>query len=464
MTIKSQDYMAIEKQLYISELVSELKPDISWQTNEMKIFSLILNRLKPNIHLLKKDSNIEELKMQLNNIDNTFTFTVKELSKQLDISPKNFSKVATRLKKTLKQKSIDTQHPDIPDDDDSFDSYIMINRVTYNAKDGLFSVRVDKLAIERLIYFSKYGRSDIKYIDKFHNKYALYLYMIIKITLDSSRRQKKSFKLSIDEFKTLLNLENKYRNYSEFNKYVLEVINSEINSINSDLELKIKSEKVGKAYKTILLNFDYKPEYLEQKAKSKSKKISQLNEIENTYIDNNDSPFEHTLTGWGIRAKKVVDMEETYSLDVIQSAIELTLEKEKAGEIKTTKAAIFLGILENKQQASDEVFEREQQQLAKQNEKDHLKALGAEYDAIQKVINYNDDEISSYLSAKAMGATYEISPALNEQLLNMSCVDAEKFKGFRPKLPVLHNGYFDLSQDKKIFPNLYDFLILIDNF
>ena len=122
--------MVIEKQLYISELVSELKPDTSWQTNEMKIFSLILNRLKPNIHLLKKNSNIDELKTQLDNIDNTFTFTVKELSKQLDISPKNFSKVAKRLKKTLKQKSIDTQHPDIPDDDDSFDSYIMINRVT----------------------------------------------------------------------------------------------------------------------------------------------------------------------------------------------------------------------------------------------------------------------------------------------------------------------------------------------
>tara|TARA_B110000285_G_C14479004_1_gene318951 strand:+ start:287 stop:433 length:147 start_codon:yes stop_codon:yes gene_type:complete len=36
----------------------------------------------------------------------------------------------------------------------------------------------------------------------------------------------------------------------------------------------------------------------------------------------------------------------------------LTLEKEAVGDIKTTKAAIFLEILKNKRLASDKQFER----------------------------------------------------------------------------------------------------------
>jgi plasmid replication initiation protein len=459
----------VKKSVYLTNLFVDMKSDTKWNEDDLKVTLLVLSKLSHNkIYLpdyYNDNENSFDMKLfeeRILAIPREYIITRSEFADATGVSSSHVARNINSMRRSLVKKIIDTPHPVESNDTMSGESISWFSKISYSNKNGEIIFKINEDALGRLVAFVKYTKVDFSNIVNMNNGSAIYYYLFFKILMDASKTKKMI--MSLLEFKERINLSGKYIKLSHFKEKVLDVIKFQIckyTDINFDYEL----IKEGRAFTKIKFIFDYKPEIIEPKKNktyaAQNKKIHVLkDDMSSQYIDES-SPFEHILTGWSIRAKKVVELEETYSLDVIQSAIELTLEKEKAGEIKTTKAAIFLGILENKQQASDEVFEREQQQLAKQDEKDHLKALGAEYDAIQKVISYNDDEISSYLSAKAMGATYEISPALNEQLLNMSCVDAEKFKGFRPKLAVLHNGYFDINQDKKVFPNLYDLLILI---
>jgi plasmid replication initiation protein len=451
----------VSKSFYLTSLFADIKSDHTWTTHEAKLAILLISELnKYKIYLpdLDKKEIKFELEKRIKEIPQEYTFHRNKFKEITGVADSVVSREIKKVIKGLLSKTMIMPHPLEESDSLSIYGITWFSKIEYSNKTGYIKMKVNDEIILRLIAFAKYSKISFDSIIKIQNHNSIYSFLFFKILKDSSKYTE--LNISVLEFKEKIGLKDKYKEIKHFKVHVLEVIKKDINRC-TEMNLDYELVKEGRSFNKINFTFDYKPEYLEQNTKSKSKKIKQLNVIENAYIDDNESPFEQTLVTWGIRAKKVVEIEETYSLDVIQSAIELTLEKEKAGEIKTTKAAIFLGILENKQQASDEVFEREQQQLVKQHEKDQLKALGAEYDAIQKVINDNDDEVSSYLSAKAMGATYEISPALNEQLLSMSCVDAEKFKGFRPKLTVLYNGYFDMNTKKEVRPNMYCFLNLI---
>ena len=157
------------------------------------------------------------------------------------------------------------------------------------------------------------------------------------------------------------------------------------------------------------------------------------------------------LVRWNIRAKKVVEIEENYSLDVIQSAIDLTLEKEKVGEIKTTKASIFLGILENKHNNSNEIFERDQQELLKEQEKKLREKTSAEYDKHSSFILSNKDIIQSALTSntKHLPTTDKDAIPIFKKLKN---IDADKFRGYTtPLFSFLH-----FEEDVQVLSTLSD--------
>ena len=147
----------------------------------------------------------------------------------------------------------------------------------------------------------------------------------------------------------------------------------EINQF-TDLNLNYELIKEGRAYTKIKFTFDYKPESVEaQKPKTITATKEESHFVEDhTQSDFADgsSPFEQTLVGWGIRAKKVVEIEETYSLDAISKSIDETIKAESENKIKSTKASFFLGVLENKQKSGDEMFDREQVNVQKQQQKE----------------------------------------------------------------------------------------------
>ena len=329
-------------------------------------------------------------------------------------------------------------HPIEKDDSKSLTGITFFTEISYSNKSGYIDIFINKKAIEKLVAFAKYTKIKFSYIARIQNSYAIYTYLFLKILIDTSRGNK-NLLIKLSEFKERLGLSKKYAKIAHFKEYVLEVIKKEINEY-TDLNFNYELIKEGRSFNKIQFTFDYKPESSEQKTKSKSNKAKQLNVIESTCIDNYDSPFEQTLIGWNIRARKVVELEETYSLDVIQQAIDLTLEKEKAGEIKTTKAAIFLGILENKQLASDEQFERAKKDLENQQDKKLREKISAEYDKLSSFILSNQDIIQSALTAntKQLPTTDKDAIPIFKKLKS---INADKFRAYT--VPILNFYHFE---------------------
>ncbi|MBK2027407.1 replication initiation protein [Allofrancisella guangzhouensis] len=453
----------VKKSFYLTSLFVDIKSEHNWTTNETKMALLLFKELsKYKIYLPELDEfddSIKELKDRVSKIPLRYTFNRKQFKEITGVANSVLAREIKKVAKGLGSKIISTPHPRCPKDPKSIFVAPWFSKIEYIDDTGDIDLELNHNILERLVAFVKYSKIGFEYIARIQNHNAIYTYLTVKILKDTSKQS--SIKMTVSEYKESLGISNKYKALNNLREKVLDVVKKEINEY-TDLNFDYKLEKGerGKAYKYITMMFNYKPEYLKQKTKS-TNKLSKEPQIIDSFNEVSDSPFEHVLTGWGIRAKKVVEIEETYSLDVIQSAIDLTLEKEVAGEIKTTPAAFFIGTLENKELQSQAEFERQQQIIREQQEKEYQKQLASEYDAIQKFINDNEDELSKYLSAKSLNIEYPLNDSIREQVANLVCVDAEKFKAFRPKLSVLYEGYFDMKQKKEIRPNMYSFLNIL---
>ena len=290
------------------------------------------------------------------------------------------------------------------------------------------------------------------------NHNSIYVYLTLKILKDSNKHKNiRKLRITLNEFKKRLSLENKYRSLSTLEKYVLKIIDKDLNLTDIDFSYSLEKGESGKAFKYIILEFDYKPEYIDHK---KYKKIIEgKSELISFDLNSIKSPFEQIFKSWGIGKSKIKEIEDQYSLNAISNAIQVTKEAIAQYNIKKSPAAFFLGTLENKQLQEEVDFARAQKDLKKQQKEQERKALASEYDAIQKFVNDNDEELSKYLSAKSLGTEYPLDASLKEEVANLSCVGADKFKNFRPKLAVLEKGYFDSNTSKIVRPNMYNFLI-----
>ncbi|MBK2043675.1 replication initiation protein [Allofrancisella guangzhouensis] len=459
--IKDKNQDLVKKTFNLTSIFADIKSEHSWTTIEVKTVLLVLEKIsKYTIYLPNFDENIQqdEIDKAIKEIPLIYEISTDLFKEITGVRSDNLAREIKKVSKGLLSKVIMTSHPLESKNNKSFVGFTWFTKVEYSNNTGKILLKLNSDAVDVLVAFVKYSKVSFEYITKLKNNYSIHTYLTLKILKDASYKEK--VVLDVEEYKEKLGIKHKYKNIFELKTRVLEVIKLEINE-HTDIKIDYELIKEGRAFTKIKFTFDYKLECLEQKNKP-NRKIQVVNSLMfNDEFASSDSPFEAILVGWGIRAKKVVEIEESYSLDVIQSAIDLTLEKEAAGEIKTTKAAIFLGILENRQLVSDEIFEREQQEIAKQQEKEYQKQLAVEYEAIEKFINDNSDEISNYLSIRSGGGSFELSSSVKEELSNLACVDAEKFKDFRPKLPVLHEGYFDIKQRKEVRPNMYTFLTLI---
>ena len=439
------NYEIVKKSFYLTSLFADIKSEHNWTTHETKLTLLLFAQLdKYKIYLPdfnNFENDIDAYLNQVRQIPQEYTFTKEQFKEVTGTDSSHLSRDIKKAIKGLLSKIIIMPHPLAPNDKESLEGITWFNKINYLNTTGIIKIKLNRDAIERLVAFVKYSNISFENIVNLQNQNSIFTYLTLKILRDASRY--KELELTIEEFKDRIGCSNKYKLTKDFRVYVLDIVKREINKF-TDLDFDFQLKKVGKAYKYIKMNFDYKPEYLEQKVKSKYKqqKIGQM--VKNVKDDDYDSPFEHILTGWNIRARKVVELEDTYSLEVIQQAIDLTLEKEKAGEIKTTKAAIFLGILENKQSAFDEQFERDKIKNKQQQEKQLREQVSAEYNTLSSFILSNQDLIQSVLTSntKHLPITDENAIPVFKKLKS---IDADKFRGYT--VPILSFYHFESNSN-----------------
>lgn len=448
----------VEKTFYLTSLFSKIKTDHSWTTNEVKVVLLIFKELsKYRIYIPdfeKEDDGYNLLVKEIDKVPLNYTFSKKDFQNITSVKTPHLSREIKKVIKGLLGKVIIMPSPIEKHNTESIRAVSWFSKIDYLDTKGNIDIEINKYAIEKLVAFINYSKINFESVVGINNNHAIQSYIFFKLLLDCHKM--KSIVITIDEFKEQLGLQNKYKITKTFADKVLDVIYNEINKTD-DLTLEYDLIKEGKGYAKIKFDFDYKEKPLLIKQADNNNlfgfNISNINE---------DSYFEAILTSWGIRAKEVVRIEESYSLTAINDAIEVTKQAIEDKIIKTTPAHYFIGTLENKELQSQVEFEREQELIREQQEKERKAALLAEYEAIEKFINDNSNEISNYLSIRSGGGLFNLSEHLKEQLENLSCVDIEKFKDFRSKFVVLEQGFWDMKQRKEIRPTMYQFLKLIN--
>jgi plasmid replication initiation protein len=121
--------------------------------------------------------------------------------------------------------------------------------------DGRITIRFGEKLKPYLIQLSrKFTPLQLESMMSFRSTHAMRIYMLCKQYEISKTR-----KVSIDELKQYLNLENEYKRFADFQQYVLEPAKREINEL-SDIRIKIEPDtttRLRKAYRNLI--FTIKP-------------------------------------------------------------------------------------------------------------------------------------------------------------------------------------------------------------
>jgi plasmid replication initiation protein len=437
----------VSKSFYLTSLFSDVSTS-GYTSNEIKLLMLLFNELShykiyiPDFYEI--DSlNKSKLIQEISKVPLEYTISKKTFQEATNTPYKNLSREINKARIKLTTKTFNTPHP-FEDDVESGESITWFSKITYSNKKNEIIIKINNDAVDRLVAFVKYTKLSFEYLSKLNSGYSVFTYIFIKIMKDTSIKSTlKKIKLDVNDFKSKLGLANKYKLISTFKQKVLDVVKKEINEY-TDLNISYELIKEGRSFTKIEFTFDYNPESTVQKNKSTVEKTNIPKIIKMNNIDDYDSPFEQILISWNIRARKVVELEESYSLDVIQSAIDKTLEKEKTGEIKTTKAAIFLGILENKQLASDEQFERSKIELKQQQDKQLREQVSAEYEKHSAFILSNQDIIQSALTANTKHLPITDKDAISI-FKKLKSIDADKFRAYT--VPILSFYHFESNSN-----------------
>jgi hypothetical protein len=445
----------MEKSFYLTSLFTDIKTQ-SWSSSDIKVALLIIKKLNEYKVYLPDLSDVDDIEQVINDkmteVPKNMFISRSELLSTLDIKNNHLAREINKIVRTMHNRSIINAYDLMYDKSTKGIGGVSWFEYFKHNIDGGIDIKFTDTSLRVLLLMIRYVRIDLKTILSLNNSYSILSFIFFKTLRDASKKVEEI--IDINDFKEKMGLKGKYSEINLFRARVLDIIKKEVNQ-NTEIDLKYELIKEGRAFKKIKFSFNYK----ESESQQKESSLLKDNFIDFNY-ENIKSPFENIFKNWGIKKSKVNEIENLYSLNSITKAISVTKEAIDQGIIKTTPAAFFIGTLENKQLEERADFIKTQENLIKEQEAQEKRALASEYDAIQKFINDNSDEISNFLSVKSAGGIFELSHDVIEELANISCIDIEKYKNFRPKFAVLDNGFFDMKQKKEIRPNMYQFLYL----
>ena len=106
-----------------------------------------------------------------------------------------------------------------------------------------------------LLELNEYTRINYSEILSFHSSFSIRMYQVFRAHRNkiSKHRKKSTLIYELEDLKSFLGIESKYKDWRNFNKYVVKVINRDINELTS-LDLKITLKKRGR--KIVGLQFE----------------------------------------------------------------------------------------------------------------------------------------------------------------------------------------------------------------
>jgi hypothetical protein len=460
---------ASDKGFNLTEIFTSIKSKSSWTDDETKTFLLFLECfsknskfIKPNFTgIIKSDNPVNKVQIPMERFNKITSFGNKSKKN------KSYYQEFRKLRTNLTSKSISLPHPIETSNRSSIERSLFIT-AEYNAQEDSFDLTLHNDLVERFEFYTKYIKNfSLDKIENSSNDYAIRTYIYLKGLIDIYKLNEVI--ISLNDYKEILTIKNKYTQITALKTYVLDVLIQEIKiSDGFDINIEYELLKTGRAYTKIKFTFNYKKQTVIEAPK---KEISEkpypfgFNQIISDDDYDETSIFEETLFSWGIRSKRIAEIEHDYSLETIQKAIEVTEQADKDKIIKGAKSGYFLGTLVNKHFKEEEIFNRDINASREKEEKAHEQRLMAEkegmFQSLQSVINLYENEFSKLLTAYSMGENLKISDVFMLELDKIIQVDFEILKNYKSTQAVLDKGFYDMSTQKNIRPNIYDFMVRI---
>lgn len=309
-------------------------------TYENKLFILLLHRLQ-----------------KVNDTTCMCSIKVSEIKGRLNARSVRSKKEITSLLSNLRKRPIYFK-----DKKDRWAEYGFINGFKYDDDNDSFIIESSEEVQSLLISYLKDGYTPINMEVwlSLKSSYAQRLYDLLRLWSGSKR----VINYNLQELKELLMLENKYPQYAEFKRRVLEPAKKELNSTGM-FKITYEEIKVGKKVESI--NFivedldkriyfsNKKPDEKIIKLESEEYKVSkeikeevkQEKIIKEPYIPNKKLFTAKTLSGF-MDDFKNIDFNEKVYKKALQESIIATLDKDDAEKIYVKSYNYFKKILENK--------------------------------------------------------------------------------------------------------------------
>lgn len=247
-----------------------------------------------------------------------------------------------------------------------------INDRIYNDLSDTFTITASKRVHDLLHRYLQDGYTPINleiWLD-LKNRYAQRFYDLLRVWTGS----KEIINYKVDYLRKILLLENKYKQYSDFRKRVLDPAIDELNATGF-FEITYKENRVGRSVSSIdfiVKDLDKRKyfdkthikEVIELKENEKNEVLEQLidekciniqeKEKETLKIENKEFyvPDVTVFTKGTLRSFKMdfahIDFKDTYMKNAFDDAVMIALDRDDVETIKATSYKFFKGTLENK--------------------------------------------------------------------------------------------------------------------
>lgn len=118
-----------------------------------------------------------------------------------------------------------------------WEKYRYISELKYNPNEELFTAKMPSNTQKFLCNITtNFTPIALKYLAKLKNKYTKFIYMYVRSLMETEKSNMKGFSMGVDNFKELLQIEEKYGNWYDFKRYILLPAIREINK-NTDVFL-----------------------------------------------------------------------------------------------------------------------------------------------------------------------------------------------------------------------------------
>ncbi|KFJ70266.1 replication initiation protein [Francisella tularensis] len=429
----------VDRSFYLTSIFADMKSDHTWTTNEEKLTFLVFEKLSDHRMFFKKDDSfddlLDEIRKNIKNVPLQYTLSKEDFRLITGIKKEHLAREIKKTAKGLLSKYVMTPHPLNPKDEKSFKGFTWFTDIEYINSSNHITIKINESAIDRLIAFVHYTEINFKNLINVKNHNAIKTYIAVKIILDSSRKQTKILDMEISEFKSKIGLKDKYRNHSEFKKYVLDVIKREVNDF-TDINLDYELVKEGRSFSRIRLIFDYKDQYIEQKTNLLSEKVFDKDIKLDDNIKNKPLPsgIEAILVSWGIKKEPTIkEWSIEYSHEAFQKSIDITLDAISKGSIKKSPAAYFKGVLENKKWEEKYLLEKQKEEVEKEQKRNEKVIKDKEYDNLCSFIFSNENAIASAITThtKCLPITDHEVKSIFEEIKK---IDADKYRGYETEV------------------------------